>query len=217
MRSIATLLLVSIVTASVAGDCEKHFFNFGQILRGYNGIKGNPNSIEQTDPGNNPGMLSFIDDFLYENSQNTFQDSGTPFSRQCIWMTPHQMGSTAFHLVLVSTIARVHATSVDKQMRSKRKHFQEYNVWIQCFNLESCSNLGKRRNQILLFFKVWREILSNGVGWQGERTSWNWDHCVFWGFRRVSACVQQNRAELFLAVRFYMLLLHHYNISVWRG
>ena len=55
-------------------------------------------------------------------------------------MTPHQMGSTAFHLVLLSTIARVHATSVDKQMHSKRKHFQEYNVLI--FNFESCSNLG---------------------------------------------------------------------------
>ena len=51
MRSIATLLLVAIVTASVSADCEKHFFNFGQILRGYNGIKGNPNSIELTDPG----------------------------------------------------------------------------------------------------------------------------------------------------------------------
>ena len=54
MRSttLLTVLLGAIAAASYASaDCEKHFFNFGQILKGYNGIKGNPNSLQQTDPG----------------------------------------------------------------------------------------------------------------------------------------------------------------------
>ena len=54
----AILLFLALSTASAAAaDCEKHFFNFGQILRGYNGIKGNPNSLEQTDPGKYRGLL----------------------------------------------------------------------------------------------------------------------------------------------------------------
>jgi len=44
------LLGLSLGAPSTA-PCEEHFFNFGQILQGYDAIKGNPNSLETTDPG----------------------------------------------------------------------------------------------------------------------------------------------------------------------
>ena len=136
MRLIIKLLLTTLAALPVQGDCEKHFFNFGQILKGYNGIKGNPNSLDETDPGEKE-ISGQVPKNHYVIHLFSPQDSRTRSLRQFSWTTRLLTENIVFLLESLFTIVKVRAMSNRPTSENRRKLNHFHQVYYDIFRLLS--------------------------------------------------------------------------------